>query len=42
MANYVDNQQFLEEMVTFQRGIAEAKENSTELPQCPEYIGECF
>jgi hypothetical protein len=42
MANYVDNQQFLEEMVNFQRGIAEAKENSTELPQCPEYIGECF
>ena len=42
MANYVDNQQFLEEMVTFQRGIAEAKENYTELPQCPEYIGECF
>ncbi len=32
MANYVDNQQFLEEMVNFQRGIAEAKENSTELP----------
>jgi hypothetical protein len=42
MANYVDNQRFLEEMVTFQKGIAEAKENSTELPQCPEYIGECF
>ena len=42
MANYVDNQRFLEEMITFQKGIAVAKENSTELPQCPEYIGECF
>ena len=42
MANYVDNQRFLEEMITFQKGIAVAKENSAELPQCPEYIGECF
>lgn len=42
MANYVDNQRFLEEMISFQKGIAVAKENSTELPQCPEYIGECF
>jgi hypothetical protein len=42
MANYVDNQRFLEEMVAFQAAIVEAKKNSTELPQCPEYIGECY
>ena len=40
--HYVDNEQFLESMIKYQSELKQAKENSTELPQCPEYIGECF
>jgi hypothetical protein len=40
--HYVDNAQFLESMVKYQNELKQAKETNEQLPQCPEYIGECF
>ena len=40
--HYVDNDQFLESMVKYQSELKQAKETGEQLPQCPEYIGECF
>ena len=40
--HYVDNQKFLEELMLYQSERERAKENNTESPNCPEYIGECF
>ena len=41
-AHYVDNQRFLEEITEYQTKRLEAKDNGSESPPCPEYIGECF
>ena len=40
--HYVDNQQFLESMIEYQKEIKNAKETDTSLPPIPEYLGECF
>ena len=40
--HYVDNQQFLESMIEYQKEIKNAKETDTPLPPIPEYLGECF
>ena len=41
-AHYVDNQRFLEEITEYQTKRLEAKDDGSESPPCPEYIGECF
>ncbi len=40
--HYVDNEQFLESMINYQKEIKQAKEADEPLPVIPEYIGECF
>ncbi len=40
--HYVDNQQFLESMIEYQKEIKEAKEADAPPPVIPEYLGECF
>jgi hypothetical protein len=40
--HYVNNQQFLEEMIEYKKSVIEAKAKSTERPRVPEYIGECL
>jgi hypothetical protein len=40
--HYVDNEQFLESMINYQKEIKQAKEADEPLPIIPEYIGECF
>jgi hypothetical protein len=40
--HYVNNQQFLEEMIEYKKSVIEAKQKSAERPRVPEYIGECL
>lgn len=40
--HYVDNKRFLKEMTVFRQAVIEAKENGTERPRVPNYIGDCL
>jgi hypothetical protein len=40
--HYINNADFLQALVDYQDGCKEAKENKTEPPPIPNYIGECF
>ncbi len=44
MANnhYVNNAQFLQEMINYRNLVIDAKEKQLERPRVPEYIGTCF
>ena len=39
---YVDNEKFLEQMKDFRAKVKISKENGTQRPRVPEYIGECI
>jgi hypothetical protein len=40
--HYVDNERFLSEMTEFRNAVILSKENNTERPRVPNYIGECL
>jgi hypothetical protein len=40
--HYINNADFLQALIDYQDGCKEAKENKTEPPPIPNYIGECF
>ncbi len=40
--HYVNNEEFLNAMVSFRDDVILAKTNNTKRPQIPNYIGECF
>jgi len=40
--HYVDNREFLEELVKYRKRVRIAKERGLEKPRITEYIGECF
>jgi hypothetical protein len=40
--HYVNNEQFNQEMKIFRAGVIKSKEEGTERPRVPEYIGECL
>ena len=41
-AHYVDNKKFLAELLIYKTAVDAAKEAGQEIPQVPDYIGECF
>lgn len=41
-SHYIDNNLFLQEMVTFRESIEKAKEEGRTKPRIPEYVGKCF
>jgi DNA-directed RNA polymerase specialized sigma subunit len=41
-SHYVDNKKFLESLIEYRKMVDEAKKNNEEIPQIPNYIGECF
>ena len=40
--HYVNNQEFLKSLIDYREMCKIAKENGTEEPKIPNYIGECF
>ena len=40
--HYVDNEKFLNAMVSFRNDVIQAKTDNSKRPQIPNYIGECF
>ena len=40
--HYLDNKEFLAELVKYRKSVQEAKENEQKKPRVPEYLGECF
>ena len=40
--HYVDNEKFLSEMTEFRNAVIISKENNTERPRVPNYIGDCL
>lgn len=40
--HYVNNEKFLEEMKVFRQSVLQSKENGTERPRVPNYIGDCL
>jgi len=40
--HYVNNEQFLSEMIKFKNAVTLSKGNETERPRVPEYIGDCL
>ena len=40
--HYVNNRDFLDALVVYKRDCAQAKEENTDRPIIPRYIGECF
>jgi len=40
--HYLDNKEFLAELVKYRKSVEEAKENEQKKPRVPEYLGECF
>jgi len=40
--HYVNNEQFLSEMVKFKNSVKQSKESDSERPRVPEYIGDCL
>jgi len=41
-AHYVDNKQFLAALIDYRKDIDAANAKGQEIPQLPDYIGECF
>ena len=42
MANYINNQHFLEAMIEYKEKISDAEKENKEIPPVPDYVGECF
>ena len=42
MANYINNEDFLNAMIVYKEDIKKAEEKNIEIPPVPDYIGECF
>jgi hypothetical protein len=40
--HYIDNNQFLQEMIAYTDKVNNAKSNGAPKPRIPEYVGECF
>lgn len=40
--HYIDNSQFLQEMVAYTDKVKDAKDKGTLKPRIPEYVGKCF
>lgn len=40
--NYVSNKKFYQALVDYRANLRQARENNQELPQIPNYIGECL
>lgn len=40
--HYLDNKEFLAELVKYRKSVEEARENEQKKPRVPEYLGECF
>lgn len=40
--HYIDNSQFLQEMIAYTDRVKEAKTKKTPKPRIPEYVGKCF
>ena len=40
--NYIDNKEFLKEMVTYRKAVIAAKKKGEPKPRIPEYVGACF
>lgn len=40
--HYIDNKQFLKEMIAYRKAVRKAKREHAEKPQLPEYVGKCF
>ena len=40
--HYINNKDFLTEMIRYRQGIAKAKKNGDKKPQIPRYVAECF
>lgn len=41
-SHYVDNKKFLEALIDYKKQVDSAKKKNQEIPQVPNYIGECF
>jgi hypothetical protein len=41
-SHYVDNKKFLQALLEYKEKVDKSKEENQELPQVPNYIGECF
>jgi len=42
MANYINNEHFLEAMIEYKEKISKAEIENIEIPPVPDYVGECF
>ena len=42
MANYINNEHFLEAMIEYKEKISKAEIENIELPPVPDNVGECF
>ena len=42
MANYINNEDFLDAMIVYKEKIKKAEDGNKEIPPVPDYIGECF
>ena len=42
MANYVDNKQLYATILNYKADVKQAKEDNTDKPQIPNYVGECI
>ena len=42
MANYINNEHFLEAMIKYKEKISDAEKENKEIPPVPDYVGECF
>ena len=42
MANYINNEYFLEAMIEYKEKISDAEKENKEIPPVPDYVGECF
>ena len=40
--HYINNKDFLKEMIAYRQAIRKAKRNGDKKPQIPRYVGECF
>ena len=40
--NYIDNKEFLKEMVAYRKAVIAAKRKGEPKPRLPEYVGQCF
>lgn len=40
--HYLDNKEFLQEIVKYRKSVEQAKLNDDVKPRVPEYLGECF